>query len=70
MLSLNIFASFNFTQVSADSISTGMGFEVDTIQYGTCKDVDMVEGYTYMENMYGVLYAIGFSQIKTAVYEN
>ncbi|MBU1141012.1 MAG: hypothetical protein KKG64_00660 [Firmicutes bacterium] len=70
MMTLLIVVAFDFGHVNADATSNGMGFTVDSVQYGTCKDTETVEGYTYVENMYGVLYAVGFSQIKTAVYED
>ncbi len=55
--------------VSADSTATAMGFTVDTNQYGTVKNYKYTSAYSYVVKN-GINYAIGFSKIKGAVYED
>mgnify|MGYP001035983550 CR=1 FL=1 len=68
---LMLFAIVNFDlgSVHADSIAIGMGFDVDSTQYGYAKDYKYFSLYTYMEKD-DESYPIGWSKVKGAVYED
>jgi len=57
------------TNVLADSTANGMGFSVDTSQYGICEDYEYSFNYTYT-TIDGNTYAIGYSKIKIALYQD
>jgi hypothetical protein len=68
---LMLFAMVNFDlgNVRADSIATGMGFDVNSTQYGDAKNYKYYSTYTYKVKN-DVSYAIGWSKVKGAVYED
>jgi len=75
MKKLLLFALFfaaafvNINNVSADSTSTGMGFDVDSTMYGVKDDYDTHSSYSYYVKS-GTSYIIGWSRLETAVYKD
>ncbi len=61
--------NFDFVNVKADSIATGLGFSVDSVQYGNAKHYRFTEKYSYIVKN-GKSYIYGWSKIKAAVYED
>jgi hypothetical protein len=68
---LTLFATVNVDlgSVHADSTAVGMGFDVSSTQYGDAKDYKYYSTYTYKVKN-DVNYAIGWSKVKGAVYED
>ena len=60
---------FDFIDVRADSTATGMGFSVDSVQYGNAKDYRYSSSYLYIVKN-DVSYIYGWSKVKAAVYED
>jgi len=60
---------FDFVNVRADSTAIGLGFSVDSTQYGNAKDYRYSSSNHYIVKD-GVSYMYGWSRLKAAVYED
>ena len=56
-------------KVYADSTAIGLGFSVDSTQYGSAKDYKFSASYSYIVKN-GKSYTIGYSKIKSAAYQD